>query len=158
MIAKSVLEEISAIEVIVDDLPKKREQRLDPQGRSYATGKRKNSIARVWIKPGSGKVLVNCRDQDQYFARPVLRMVINQPFACVDRVGQYDVSCTVSGGGLSGQAGALRHGISKALVDYEPDLHTILKKDGFLTRDPRVVERKKYGRRKARRRFQFSKR
>lgn len=159
MIADNILEEISiAGSVSTGDLPKKREQKLDAQGRSYATGKRKNSIARVWIKPGSGKIMVNCREQEQYFARPVLRMMINQPFACVNREKQYDVFCTVSGGGLSGQAGALRHGISKALVAYEPELHTILKKDGFLTRDPRVVERKKYGRRKARRRFQFSKR
>lgn len=139
-------------------LPPKREQKLDAFGRAYATGKRKNSIARVWIKPGVGKVLVNGMDQERYFARPVLRMIIDQPFVCVGRSGQYDVLCTVAGGGLSGQAGALRHGLSRALVAFEPDLHIVLKKNGFLTRDSRVVERKKYGHRKARRRFQFSKR
>lgn len=155
-----VLEEVSKIEgvAVSETLPPKREQKLDAQGRAYATGKRKNSIARVWIKPGSGKIMVNGREQEKYFSRPVLRMIINQPFACASREGQYDVFCTISGGGLSGQAGALKHGISKALVRYEPDLHLALKKGGFLTRDPRVVERKKYGRRKARRRFQFSKR
>lgn len=138
--------------------PVKREQKLDAQGRAYATGKRKNAIARVWIKPGSGKILVNGRDQETYFARAVLRMLISQPFVSTSREGQYDVFCTVIGGGLSGQAGAVRHGISKALECFEPDLHTILKQGGFLTRDARVVERKKYGHRKARRRFQFSKR
>ncbi len=135
-----------------------REQKLDAKGRAYATGKRKNAIARVWIKPGSGKIVVNGRDQQQYFARAVLQMLIAQPFACASRDGQYDVFCTVVGGGLSGQAGAVRHGISKALDAFEPDLHTTLKQGGFLTRDPRVVERKKYGRKKARKRFQFSKR
>ena len=134
------------------------EQKLDAQGRAYATGKRKNAIARVWIKPGSGKFTVNERDFQTYFARPVLRMMINQPFAVTDRQGQYDVQCTVSGGGLSGQAGAVRYGISRALTFYEPGLRPALKKEGFLTRDSRVVERKKYGRRKARRSFQFSKR
>ena len=134
------------------------EPQIDDQGRSYATGKRKNAIARVWIKPGPGKIIVNGREQDIYFARPVLRMVINQPFAVTEREGQYDVFCTVKGGGLSGQAGAVKHGISKALTYYEPALRGPLKKEGFLTRDSRVVERKKYGRRKARRSFQFSKR
>lgn len=142
----------------VTNEPVKIEQKLDPQGRAYATGKRKSSISRVWIKPGSGKILINGRDQESYFARAVLRMLIAQPFVVTNREGQYDVFCTVVGGGLSGQAGAIRHGISKALDAFEPDLHGILKKIGFLTRDSRVVERKKYGRRKARRRFQFSKR
>tara|TARA_R110002072_G_scaffold251761_7_gene410649 strand:- start:309 stop:839 length:531 start_codon:yes stop_codon:yes gene_type:complete len=131
---------------------------IDSQGRSYATGKRKNAIARVWIKPGSGKVTVNGRDQEIYFARPVLRMILLQPFEVTDRVGQFDVVCTVKGGGLSGQAGAVRHGISKALTYYEPALRSALKAEGFLTRDSRAVERKKYGRAKARRSFQFSKR
>ena len=134
------------------------EPKIDEHGRSYATGKRKNAIARVWIKPGPGKIIVNGREMETYFARPVLRMVINQPFAVTDREGQYDVMCTVKGGGLSGQAGAVKHGISKALTYYEPGLRGSLKKEGFLTRDSRVVERKKYGRRKARRSFQFSKR
>ncbi|MBB3065759.1 MULTISPECIES: 30S ribosomal protein S9 [Limibacillus] len=135
-----------------------REPQIDAQGRSYATGKRKNAIARVWIKPGSGKVTVNGRDVETFFARPVLRMIISQPFSVAGRVNQYDVVCSVTGGGLSGQAGAVRHGISKALTLYEPDLRAVLKKEGFLTRDSRVVERKKYGRAKARRSFQFSKR
>jgi small subunit ribosomal protein S9 len=134
------------------------EQQLDAYGRAYATGKRKNAIARVWIKPGKGAITVNGRDVTVFFARPTLRMIINQPFAVAQRVGQYDVICSVIGGGLSGQAGALRHGISKALTYYEPDLRPALKSVGFLTRDSRVVERKKYGRRKARRSFQFSKR
>ena len=134
------------------------EKKVDAQGRAYATGKRKNAIARVWIKPGKGSVTVNGRPSQVYFARPVLRMMINQPLAAAQRDGQYDVWCTVTGGGLSGQAGALRHGISKALTYFEPDLRGVLKKGGFLTRDSRVVERKKYGRPKARRRFQFSKR
>ena len=133
-------------------------QKLDPQGRAYATGKRKNAVARVWIKPGSGKITVNTRTIEVFFARPVLRMMINQPLVAANRVTQYDVICTVSGGGLSGQAGAVRHGISKALTYFEPDLRGTLKKGGFLTRDSRVVERKKYGRAKARRSFQFSKR
>jgi small subunit ribosomal protein S9 len=132
--------------------------KLDAQGRAYATGKRKNAVARVWIKPGNGKITVNGRDSPVYFARPVLRMLLNQPFVVAERLGQYDVVCTVSGGGLSGQAGAVRHGISKALTYYEPGLRPVLKAQGFLTRDSRVVERKKYGRRKARRSFQFSKR
>ncbi len=130
----------------------------DKQGRSYATGKRKDAIARVWIKAGVGKITVNGRDLETYFARPVLRMIINQPFASANRESQFDVICTVRGGGLSGQAGAVRHGISKALTLFEPDLRGVLKKGGFLTRDSRVVERKKYGKRKARRSFQFSKR
>jgi len=134
------------------------EPKLDAQGRAYATGKRKNAIARVWIKPGSGKLTVNGRDGEVYFARPVLRMIIGQPFVMVERLGQYDVVATVTGGGLSGQAGAVRHGISKALTFFEPPLRPTLKHGGFLTRDSRVVERKKYGRRKARRSFQFSKR
>lgn len=126
--------------------------------KTYATGRRKDAVARVWIKPGSGKVSINNRDLDTYFARPALRMIINQPLAIVQRSGQYDIFCTIVGGGLSGQAGALRHGISRALASYEPELRPLLKSNGFLTRDSRVVERKKYGRAKARRRFQFSKR
>jgi small subunit ribosomal protein S9 len=132
--------------------------RLDAQGRAYATGKRKNAVARVWIKPGSGRVTVNGRDSPIYFARPVLRMIIAQPFDVANRTGQYDVVCTVAGGGLSGQAGAVRHGISRALIHSEPALRPVLKSVGFLTRDSRVVERKKYGKAKARRSFQFSKR
>jgi small subunit ribosomal protein S9 len=135
-----------------------REQQLDKYGRAYATGRRKDAVARVWLKPGSGKIEVNGRDQSIYFARPTLRLVINQPFGVTDRVGQYDVVATVKGGGLSGQAGAVKHGISQALTRYEPALRTTIKQAGFLTRDPRVVERKKYGRAKARRSFQFSKR
>ena len=134
------------------------EPQRDAQGRSYATGKRKDAVARVWIKPGAGKITVNGRDQSQYFARPVLRMILAQPFLVADRTDQFDVVCTVKGGGLSGQAGAVRHGISKALTLYEPGLRPSLKAAGFLTRDSRVVERKKYGRAKARRSFQFSKR
>ena len=133
-------------------------QKLDAQGRAYATGKRKNAVARVWIKPGSGKIVVNTRTIEKFFARPVLRMLIQQPLVAANRVTQYDVICTVSGGGLSGQAGAVRHGISKALTYFEPDLRSTLKRGGFLTRDSRVVERKKYGKAKARRSFQFSKR
>lgn len=133
-------------------------QKLDQQGRAYATGKRKNAVARVWLKPGSGRITVNERELAVFFARPVLRMLIQQPLVVVNRNGQYDIVCTVSGGGLSGQAGAVRHGISKALMNYEPELRSALKRGGFLTRDPRVVERKKYGRAKARRSFQFSKR
>ncbi len=133
-------------------------QKLDKQGRAYATGKRKDAVARVWVKPGAGKIIINDRPLETYFARPVLRMLIQQPLALVNRDGQYDVICTVSGGGLSGQAGAVRHGLSKALTNYEPDLRGQLKRGGFLTRDSRVVERKKYGRAKARRSFQFSKR
>jgi small subunit ribosomal protein S9 len=135
-----------------------REPKKDELGRSYATGRRKDAVARVWIKPGKGKITVNNRELENYFPRPVLRMVINQPFQVTNREDQFDVFCTVSGGGLSGQAGAVRYGISQALNLFEPDLRPILKKGGFLTRDSRVVERKKYGRRKARRSFQFSKR
>lgn len=131
---------------------------IDAQGRAYATGKRKDAVARVWIKPGAGRVTVNGRDQEQYFARPVLRMILNQPLVAADRNGQYDITCTVKGGGLSGQAGAVRHGLSKALTYFEPALRPVLKSGGFLTRDARIVERKKYGRAKARRSFQFSKR
>ncbi|MBY0563801.1 MAG: 30S ribosomal protein S9 [Hyphomonadaceae bacterium] len=134
------------------------ERKVDKLGRAYATGKRKNAIARVWVKPGKGKITINGRDSEVYFARPVLRMMINQPFKVTDRQGEFDVVCTVVGSGLSGQAGAVRHGISKALSDYEPALRPALKHAGFLTRDSRVVERKKYGRKKARRSFQFSKR
>ena len=135
-----------------------RDREVDAQGRSYATGRRKDAVARVWIKPGSGKITVNGRDQEVYFARPTLRLVINQPFAVAERSGQYDVVCTVKGGGLSGQAGAVKHGIAQALSKFEPALRSAVKAAGFLTRDPRVVERKKYGRAKARRSFQFSKR
>jgi small subunit ribosomal protein S9 len=133
-------------------------RKVDDLGRSYATGKRKNAIARVWVKPGTGKITVNGRDFTTYFARPVLQMVVQQPVVAAARQGQFDVVCTVVGGGLSGQAGAVRHGISKALTYYEPGLRPVLKKGGFLTRDSRVVERKKYGKAKARRSFQFSKR
>ena len=138
--------------------PPIREKKVDKYGRAYATGKRKNAIARVWIKPGSGKIVVNGRELKVYFARPVLQMIVNQPFSVADRANQFDVECLVVGGGLSGQAGAVKHGISKALTYFEPDLRGVLKKGGFLTRDSRVVERKKYGRAKARKSFQFSKR
>jgi len=134
------------------------EPKIDAMGRAYATGKRKNAIARVWIKPGAGRFTINGRDLGIYFARPVLQMILRQPFEVSRRTGQFDVICTVKGGGLSGQAGAVRHGISKALTCYEPDLRPVLRQSGFLTRDSRVVERKKYGRAKARRSFQFSKR
>jgi small subunit ribosomal protein S9 len=133
-------------------------QKIDAQGRAYATGKRKDAVARVWIKPGAGQITVNTRPVDVYFARPVLRMILQQPLHVANRLGQYDIIATVDGGGLSGQAGAVRHGLAKALTYYEPDLRPALKKEGFLTRDPRVVERKKYGRKKARASFQFSKR
>jgi small subunit ribosomal protein S9 len=135
-----------------------RETEVDAQGRAYATGRRKDAVARVWLKPGSGKITVNGRDQEVYFARPTLRLVINQVFGITEREGQYDVVATVKGGGLSGQAGAVKHGISQALTKFEPALRSTVKAAGFLTRDPRVVERKKYGRAKARRSFQFSKR
>ena len=135
-----------------------RQQELDKQGRAYATGRRKDAVARVWVKPGTGKITVNGRDQEIYFARPTLRLVINQPFTVTERTGQYDVVCTVKGGGLSGQAGAVKHGISQALSKYEPALRPAVKAEGFLTRDSRTVERKKYGRAKARKSFQFSKR
>ncbi len=147
------LAELQAEEVVAPVEPK-----IDAFGRAYATGRRKNAIARVWIKPGNGRVTVNGREQEVFFARPVLRMILRQPFETAERTDQFDVICTVSGGGLSGQAGAVRLGISKALVNYEPGLRPVLKKGGFLTRDSRVVERKKYGRAKARRSFQFSKR
>ena len=135
-----------------------REQQLDKQGRAYATGRRKDATARVWVKPGTGKITVNGRDQEVYFARPTLRLIIDQPFAITERQGQYDVIATVKGGGLSGQAGAVKHGISQALTKYEPALRGTVKAAGFLTRDSRVVERKKFGRAKARKSFQFSKR
>ncbi|MPZ59384.1 MAG: 30S ribosomal protein S9 [Rhizobiales bacterium] len=151
------LEGLSALKPEVVEAPK-RVQKVDKQGRAYATGKRKNAVARVWIKPGAGKILVNTREFEVFFARPVLRMLIQQPLVAASRQTQYDVICTVSGGGLSGQAGAVRHGISKALTYFEPDLRPTLKRGGFLTRDSRVVERKKYGKAKARRSFQFSKR
>ncbi len=150
---REALQGAQAAQPAVEAKPK-----LDAQGRAYATGKRKNAVARVWIKPGSGKITINERDSPIYFARPVLRMLLNQPFVVANRLGQYDVICTVAGGGLSGQAGAVRHGISKALTYYEPELRPVLKAQGFLTRDSRVVERKKYGKAKARRSFQFSKR
>lgn len=146
---------------IVPEAPEEKvlaEPKLDEFGRAYATGRRKDATARVWIKPGSGKIIVNGRDQEVYFARPVLRMMIAQPFETAERVDAFDVYCTVKGGGLSGQAGAVRHGISRALTYFEPSLRGVLKAGGFLTRDSRVVERKKYGRKKARRSFQFSKR
>ena len=144
--------------VVAESTAPLREQELDGQGRAYATGRRKDAVARVWLKPGTGKVTVNGRDQEVYFARPTLRLVINQPFQVTDREGQYDIVATVRGGGLSGQAGAVKHGIAQALAKYEPALRGTVKAAGFLTRDSRVVERKKYGRAKARRSFQFSKR
>lgn len=157
-------EDFSALASLKETLPQAapapvvRTPKIDKQGRAYATGKRKNAVARVWVKPGSGRISVNGRELEIYFARPVLRMLINQPFQTANRAGQFDVVCTVVGGGLSGQAGAVRHGISRALTHYEPGLRVPLKAGGFLTRDSRVVERKKYGKRKARRSFQFSKR
>jgi small subunit ribosomal protein S9 len=152
------LEELAALKPAATPETPRYVQKLDKQGRAYATGKRKNAVARVWVKPGAGKIEVNTRTIEVYFARPVLRMLIQQPLVLCNRNGQYDVICTVSGGGLSGQAGAVRHGLSKALMNFEPDLRSALKRGGFLTRDPRVVERKKYGKAKARRSFQFSKR
>lgn len=143
---------------VAAEATEERKPVVDDQGRSYATGKRKDAIARVWVKPGSGKITVNGRDQETYFARPTLRLIVNQPFAVAGRENQYDVVATVKGGGLSGQAGAVKHGISKALQQAEPELRAALKAAGFLTRDSRVVERKKYGKAKARRSFQFSKR
>ena len=142
---------------VVNETPL-RQQEIDSLGRAYATGRRKDAVARVWIKPGSGKVTVNGRDQQVYFARPTLRLVINQPFQVAGREEQYDIVCTVKGGGLSGQAGAVKHGIAQALSKFEPELRSAVKAAGFLTRDPRVVERKKYGKAKARKSFQFSKR
>ena len=151
------LDQLSTLKPAAPEAPK-YVQKLDKQGRAYATGKRKNAVARVWLKPGKGTITVNTRAVEVFFARPVLRMLIQQPLVAANRTGQYDVICSVSGGGLSGQAGAVRHGISKALTNFEPDLGSVLKRGGFLTRDSRVVERKKYGRAKARRSFQFSKR
>lgn len=155
---KDVVDGTVGVEATAVDPATLPEPKIDEHGRSYATGKRKNSIARVWIKPGSGKIVVNGRDQEVYFARPVLRLIIAQAFQVADRVDAYDVMATVKGGGLSGQAGAVRHGITKALTYYEPALRAPLKAAGFITRDSRVVERKKYGRAKARKSFQFSKR
>ena len=152
------LDQLSSLKAAVSPDAPKYVKKVDKYGRAYATGKRKDAVARVWIKPGAGKIVINTREIETYFARPVLRMLIQQPIAAANRAGQYDVICTVSGGGLSGQAGAVRHGISKALTHFEPDLRSVLKRGGFLTRDSRVVERKKYGRAKARRSFQFSKR
>jgi small subunit ribosomal protein S9 len=151
------LDQLSSLKPATAEAPK-YVKKVDKFGRAYATGKRKDAVARVWLKPGTGKIVVNTREVEVYFARPVLRMMIQQPLTISARQGQYDVICTVSGGGLSGQAGAVRHGLSKALTNMEPDLRGVLKKGGFLTRDSRVVERKKYGRAKARRSFQFSKR
>ena len=151
------LDQLSQLKPATPEAPK-YVKKVDKQGRAYATGKRKDAVARVWVKPGGGKIVINTREIDVYFARPVLRMLIQQPLVATNRSSQYDVTCTVSGGGLSGQAGAVRHGLSKALMNFEPDLRGALKKGGFLTRDSRVVERKKYGRAKARRSFQFSKR
>jgi small subunit ribosomal protein S9 len=151
------LDQLSSLKPAAPEAPKYI-QKLDKQGRAYATGKRKNAVARVWLKPGKGTITVNTRAVEVFFARPVLRMLIQQPIVAANRTGQYDVICTVSGGGLSGQAGAVRHGLSKALTYFEPELRSVLKRGGFLTRDSRVVERKKYGRAKARRSFQFSKR
>jgi small subunit ribosomal protein S9 len=139
-------------------VPEDVKPQVDSLGRAYATGKRKNAVARVWLKPGTGRIDVNGRESPTYFARPVLRMLINQPLVAANRLGQFDVWCTVKGGGLSGQAGAVRHGVSQALTRYEPGLRPLLKSEGFLTRDSRVVERKKYGRHKARKRPQYSKR
>ena len=140
------------------EAPAVREPKLDKFGRAYATGKRKDAVARVWLKPGSGKIVINGRELERYFARPVLRMILNQPLVTAERQNQFDITATVVGGGLSGQAGAIRHGISRALTYFEPELRGVLKKGGFLTRDSRTVERKKYGKAKARRSFQFSKR
>ena len=151
------LDQLATLRPVAPEAPK-YVQKLDKQGRAYATGKRKDAVARVWIKPGPGTFVINERALETYFARPVLRMLIQQPLVASNRHGQYDITCTVSGGGLSGQAGAVRHGLSKALMHFEPDLRSALKRGGFLTRDPRVVERKKYGKAKARRSFQFSKR
>ena len=151
------LDQLSSLKTAAPEAPK-YVKKVDKFGRAYATGKRKDAVARVWIKPGAGKIVVNTREVEVYFARPVLRMLIQQPLVAAARAGQYDVICTVAGGGLSGQAGAVRHGISKALTNFEPDLRGVLKKGGFLTSDYLTVERKKYGRAKARKSFQFSKR
>ncbi|MDF1778039.1 MAG: 30S ribosomal protein S9 [Rhizobiaceae bacterium] len=152
------LEELGSVAAVEEVQAPAYVQKLDEHGRAYATGKRKDAVARVWIKPGTGKITINKRDFPTYFARPVLQMVLQQPIVAAARTGQFDIVATVAGGGLSGQAGAVRHGISKALTLYEPGLRAVLKKGGFLTRDSRVVERKKYGKAKARRSFQFSKR
>ena len=149
---------LEQLKTAAESAPQSKGPQLDAKGRAYATGKRKNAIARVWIKPGSGRLTVNGRDGSVYFARPVLRMIINQPFTVINRIGSYDIDCTVEGGGLSGQAGAVRLGISRALDEHDETFHSALRKGGFLTRDSRSVERKKYGRAKARRSFQFSKR
>jgi small subunit ribosomal protein S9 len=152
------LEELGEVVETAEPAPPTYVQKLDAQGRAYATGKRKDAVARVWLKPGGGRIVVNGKELETYFARPTLQMILQQPIVAANRTGQYDVMATVSGGGLSGQAGAVRHGISRALTHYEPELRSVLKKGGFLTRDSRVVERKKYGKAKARRSFQFSKR
>lgn len=152
------LEDLGEVAAVETEAAPVYEQKLDQYGRAYATGKRKDAVARVWIKPGNGKITINGREFEKYFARPVLQMVLQQPIVTAERKDQYDIIATVSGGGLSGQAGAVRHGISKALTHFEPELRAVLKKGGFLTRDSRVVERKKYGRAKARKSFQFSKR
>ena len=155
--AMQSLDQLQALKPAAPEAPRYI-QKLDPQGRAYATGKRKNAVARVWIKPGKGQITINGRDQEIYFARPVLRMMIAQPLQIADRLGQFDVIVSVEGSGLSGQAGAVRHGISRALTYFEPGLRPLLKQQGFLTRDSRVVERKKYGKHKARKRPQYSKR
>ncbi len=152
------LGQATGVETTTENTAPVHVQKLDAHGRAYATGKRKDAVARVWVKPGSGRITVNGKEFAEYFARPVLQMVLQQPIVAAERADQYDIVATVAGGGLSGQAGAVRHGISKALTHYEPALRGVLKKGGFLTRDSRVVERKKYGRAKARRSFQFSKR
>lgn len=154
----SVAESQTTASNISAESQQKHERKLDKFGRAHAVGKRKNAIARVWLKPGSGKIIVNGRDMKVYFARPVLQMIVNQPFEVANRTNQFDVECNVTGGGLSGQAGAVKHGISRALTFFEPELRPVLKKAKFLRRDARVVERKKYGRVKARKRFQYSKR
>ncbi len=146
------------MQAVAQDTSKERKRVVDQKGRAYGTGRRKTAVARVWVGLGKGSIKVNGKEIDKYFARPVLRMIINQPFAAIDALGKYDVNCTVKGGGLTGQAGAIRHGISRALDNFAPEHHVTLRKGGFLTRDSRMVERKKYGRMKARRRFQFSKR
>ena len=152
------LQDIKAATAANTEAKAPRKSVKDKKGRSYATGKRKDAVARVWVMPGKGNITINDKSMDEYFARPVLKMVINQPFVVANRENEFDVVCTVKGGGLSGQAGAIKHGIAKALNEYEPDLRTVLKQAGFLTRDDRVVERKKYGKAKARRSYQFSKR
>ena len=155
---ESLTEIKEAVATTTTETEVKKKASRDKKGRSYATGKRKDAVARVWIMPGKGNITINEKPVDAYFARPVLKMIINQPFQITNRENEFDVVCTVQGGGLSGQAGAIKHGISKALNEYEPELRTVLKQAGFLTRDDRVVERKKYGRAKARRSYQFSKR